>query len=360
MAWRFLLPVIAVVSMLWPLDAARAHNIPGSSRAMLAPVTRMAATSQLDLLQSCFTPTGTSGSYIASGALADRPLERNSPELRRTDGYGSVGTTATAGQLQVSGGVTITGAEYGSGPTSSRYDLRTGNFCLSRQFDLSVGALLLGVGANFESGDGKSQYDRGSLSHGGGGGSIFAAYFLGPNTRLFAAAGGTALSFDASRGSGQISGSFGASRWFGMIGASHRFELDRIFLDTTAGLRYVSFNAASYQETGIGYGISAPGLVPAYRFDMLLAQLEGRLGYRFGAVSPYVLAGVSRDFARGATLPAALLDTSLANAGRTIGFAGGGIEALLPGGFVGVEARALTGSQSWNGWQVTGRFGLTF
>ena len=323
---------------------ASAYNVPGSSEAMLAPITRMAAADTAALVASCGAETrGTKATASAS------------------ETGGAAGVSAGDGTSEIGFNVRSSSADFGQGISSSEYDLVVGSACGAQMFKVSAGSLLVGFAVTFEDGEGSSVYDRGAISHTGYGGALLVSWKPGPQTRLYVAGGYSALDFDVSRGDGDVTGQFDATRWYTALGVNTRADFGQWFLIGDAGLQYVTFKADSYLEQGVGFGISAPGFVPGYEIDLFLANAEARLGYRAGLFEPYVLAGFTHDFEDGNPLGGDLGTLDLAEAGRTIGYFGAGFGVPVGGaGSLGLEAVQSYGDGEFENFQVRGRFALSF
>lgn len=337
--------IVAAIVLMAGGGAAFAYNVPGSNEAILAPVMRMAAIDNMSMIASC---AENSGDLLSFG----------------NDLNGSVNkakAAVSAGSAYAAFDLRSNSAEFGSGISSADYDLILGSVCGARAFDVGEGVLLLGGAATFEDGSGTTLYNRGTVDHTGFGGALLLAWKPTPQTRFYASAGVAALDFDVSRSGGDVNGQFDATRWFAAIGVNHRIEMDSWFVSGNAGLQYVHFDADAYDETGFGYGISAPGSVPGYGFDMFLANAEGRVGYRFTNFEPYLLAGVSYDFDNGSALPGALGTLDFQEAGASVAYFGAGFEMPLGRtGSLGFEATSGYGEDEWRNLQVRGRIVLNF
>ncbi len=336
--------IVAAAFAVAGFGTAAAYNVPGSSEAMLAPLTRMAAGDTAALVASCGGET--------------RGLET---QATVGQGGGSASIAGGDGKAEIGLNIRASSAEFGSGIASSDYDLVTGSACGGQTFSLGSGSLLIGFAVLYENGEGSSAYNRGTLKHDGFGGALLVSWKPSPSTRLYVAGGYTGLSFDMTRASGDISGSFDADRWFASLGVNTRTDWGKWFFVGDASLQYASFEADPYVEHGTGFGISAPGAVPRYEIDLFLAAAEARLGYRAGVVETYVLGGFSHDFEDGSPLSGALGTLDLAESGRTIGYFGAGFGVPLGGtGAFGVEAVQAFGDGDFENFQVRGRLSFTF
>lgn len=336
--------IVAAAFAVAGIGAAAAYNVPGSSEAMMVPMTRMAAADTAALVADCGRET--------------RGLETQAT-VGKSGGAASVATGD--GKAQIGFNVRSSSAEFGSGISSSDYDLVTGSACGGQTFSLTSGSLMVGFAVMYESGDGSSAYNRGTLKHDGFGGALLVSWKPSASTRLYVAGGYSGLSFDMTRSSGDITGSFDADRWFASAGVNTRTDWGKWFFIGDASLQYASFKADPYVEQGVGFGISAPGAVPGYEIDLLLAAAEGRLGYRTGTMETYVLGGFSHDFEDADPLSGALGALDLAESGRTIGYFGAGVGVPLGGaGAFGLDVVQAFGDGDFENLQVRGRLSFTF
>lgn len=337
--------IVAAIALAAGGHAAVAYNVPGSNNAMLAPVMRMAATDTLGMVTHC-------GDDFQTTSRASNSLDGRTGSATAGVGWGDgyVGTDLRTNS-----------AEFGSGLFASDYDMVVGNVCAARNFNFSAGTIQLGAAFTFESGDGTSLYNRGTMSHDGVGGALILAWKPAPLTRLYVTGGMSSLNFDVTRNGGLISGSYDATRWFAAAGITHRMDFGDWFVRTDGSLQYVDFSSDAYQEFGFGLGISAPGFVPGSSFSMLLANAEARVGYRFGDFEPYVLAGFTYDFDNGAALPASLQMLEIQEAGQTAGYFGAGFNWMMgSAGALGIEATSAYGTDDWRNLQVRGRLSFKY
>ncbi len=336
--------IVAATFAVAGVGAAAAYNVPGSSEAMMAPLTRMAAADTAAVIASCGGET--------------RGLETQATVGK---GGGAASVSGGDGKSEIGINVRSSSAEFGSGISSSDYDLVTGSACGGQTFKLAQGNLLVGFALTYESGEGSSLYNRGTLEHDGFGGALIVSWRPGPTTRLYVSGGYSDLSFHMTRASGDIRGSFDAGRWFAAAGVNTRADWGKWFFVGDASMQYANFKADSYVETGTGFGISAPGVVPEYEIDLFLAMAEGRLGYRAGTVETYVLGGFSHDFEDGSPLSGALGTLDLAESGRTIGYFGAGFGVPIGGaGAFGLDVVQAFGGGDFENLQVRGRLSFTF
>jgi hypothetical protein len=308
---------------------AQAYNVPGTGNLLLAPTTRIAANAVASSARDC---------ALGAGSMQVAPSI-------------SVRVDGSANFLKST-----------SGPLRYEYDIESSTACFSRGFVANTATLQVGAALNYEYGNGKTEFNRGTLKQGGVGGSLFAAVAFEKSFRVFLATGFSDIAYEMTRGSGAIGGNFGSHRTYVAGGLSNRVEFSSFFLSGVTDVRYVNATFAAYHETGTAFGISAAGWVPASTIDMVLLTGEYRIGLNEGRLKPYFLSGFSHDFLRSPDLVLPTGGTiSLADSSKTLGFAGGGIQSTFGGVTnLGIEGRYSIDTQHNTVLSVVGRLSAKF
>lgn len=319
---------LCLLAVLTTASGAQAYNVPGTGNLLLAPTTRIAANAVASSVRNC--AIGGGSTQIAPG--------------------GSIGVDASGNFLRSS-----------NGPLRYEYDMANVSTCFAQRFEMNATTLLFGAAMNFEHGNGKTEFNRGTLSQTGVGGSLFGSFIRDKTFQLFAAVGVSSVSYEMTRGGGTISGDFGSYRSYVSTGVANRLDFGNAFLSGVTDIRYVNARFSGYQEAGTAFGISAAGLVPSSSINMVLLTGEYRVGIHQGGMTPYLLSGFSHDFLRSPNLVLPTGGTvSLANAAKTLGFAGAGISSTFAGANFGIEGRYSIDTQHNTVLSVTGRLGVKF
>lgn len=301
------------------LDSFRASSAPGATASLTRPKTSGKAEYDIKDLEEK-TVAQQDARFVGIGS--NWKLDRNGRETKETDPNAKAPTTSFVEQAQTTAGkapILEFGSGRGAGADGKRFGFWVSGQWTSFEDDNSstaadgnlwaamVGAdyritnwLVAGIAGGYENTDLDTSFNRGNINGDGYTVAPYLVFNLGKIFSLDVTGGYTWLEYDVERKtldtnsnftSTKSTGSFDGERWFGASNLNADWAINRWRLGASAGVLFASEKHDSFTESN---GTRRD----AVHADLGRASINGKLGYAFPYITPWVKGGFEYDFTR--------------------------------------------------------------
>lgn len=301
------------------LDSFRASSAPGATASLTRPKTNGKAEYDIKDLEE--TTLAQQDARLL-GVGSNWKLDRNGRETKDIDPNAKAANNSFVEQAQTTAGkapILEFGSGRGAGADGKRFGFWVSGQWTSFEDDNAstaadgnlwaamMGAdyritnwLVAGIAGGYESTDLDTAFNRGNIDGSGYTVAPYLVFNLGKIFSLDVTGGYTWLEYDVSRSTldtnsnftgTKSNGSFDGERWFGASNLNADWAINRWRLGASAGVLFASEKHDAFTETN---GTRRD----AIHADLGRASINGKLGYAFPYVTPWVKGGYEYDFTR--------------------------------------------------------------